>query len=669
MTDRFLLSFADRVNEIYYQFCADAVEKKNISAPRLVLNGTQSSGKSSVTNRIIGYPLLPTGEHMVTRTPINVRLYYTETCVSQMILVLSVLENGEKKEFFKTTANTDDKAAKFDTFRKKIGECTDKVTKNQYSISNTPLFVDIYSSKVPNFSFVDLPGQVATVCEDKGQSDTLISEIENVIEGQLSIPNTIALTVIQSKTDLETDIGVALIKNMKKKHSESFRTIGVITKPDLLDAYDRDKLNDIVAGKTAGGAGKLSKSVSMDEGFFVVNNKCDSHPKEIEYFMQNFDNHKEIVLEKRFGISNLVTYLHKYLATSIKKLIPEIKSNLTDILKTQRQKAQYLGIELTDTHSKITYLGKVIYQLNKYIVNSLESHGSIPNVGSKIGKLIDSFVVETARLDPFSEENVKSEYITDIIESFNGYHLTTQVSLEQLIERCITDRKIRPIMLMVPISSMCIREIVCVLEDTIDKVIRGEYIDNLTSYPKLRATIFSTLMGNIKEYAKDVEKSIKTYLETEEEFFWSTSPDFRQTLKSLYLPKPSDDDKKKDSSTLSFGDSFRQMIRQDKLQGGGITTHYSYETIQVRTLATEYFKTITMRARDYIVKQIVVGIVKRLEKNITNDLNLLLTTQSPASITEMFSEDPTVAKDRITVSNNISKIEEILSMASTYESS
>ena len=270
----------------------------------------------------------------------------------------------------------------------------------------------------------------------------------------------------------------------------------------------------------AGGAGKLSKSVNMDEGFFVINNKCESHQKEIDYFMQNFDNHKDIILEKRFGISNLITYLHKYLASSIKRMIPEIKANLSDILKAQRVKAQYLGVELTDSHSKMSYLGKIIYQLNKSIVNSLESHGTIPNVGSKIGKLIDTFVVETSRLEPFSEENLKSEYIADIIESFNGYHLTAQVSLEQLIERCIVDRKIRPIMLIIPISSNCIRDIVCILEDTIDKVMRAENIDNLASYPKLKTTIMTTLIGNIKGYARDVENAIKTYLETEEEFFF-----------------------------------------------------------------------------------------------------------------------------------------------------
>lgn len=665
MTDRLLISLADRVNEIYQQFSNDS-NIKNIPAPRVSLIGTQSSGKSSVTNRIINYPLLPVGENMVTRTPVNVRLHYTESCPS-MIAVLSVLENGELKEFFKTTINADEKIAKFELFRKKIAECTDSVTKNKHSISNIPLYIDIYSIKVPNFSFVDLPGQVATACEDKGQSESLMSEIESVIESQLSIPNTIALVVVQSKIDLETDIGVALVKKLAKKH-KTFVTIGVMTKPDLLDSIDRDKLNDIIGGKIAGGTANLSKSVMMDEGFFVVNNKCESHAKETEYFLHNFDEAKEIISGEKFGISNLMNHCQKYLANSIRKMIPEIKSSLEDILKTQKIKSHHLGTELTDTHSKISYLGRVIYQLNKHIVNSLESNGTIPNVGSKIGKIIDTFVNEISKLNPFSDENMKDAYIENIIESFNGYHLTAQVSLEQIIERCITDRKLRPIMLISPISSICIRDIVCVLEDTVDKVIKCENIDSISSYPKLKSIITILLNSNIKEYAKETEKEIIKYLETEEEFFWSTSSDFRTTLKSLYLPKPSDEDKKKEVQQLPalFGDSFRQIAKSDR--SNVVTTHYSYDVSQVRTLATEYFKTITNRGRDYIVKQIIVGIVKKLEKNITNDLNQL-SVQNQSSIAELFVEDPVIAKERITVTNNIVKIEEILTMVSTYESS
>jgi GTPase SAR1 family protein len=47
---------------------------QQINIPRLVVTGTQSSGKSSIVNRIIGMNLLPVGDNMVTRTPINIRL-------------------------------------------------------------------------------------------------------------------------------------------------------------------------------------------------------------------------------------------------------------------------------------------------------------------------------------------------------------------------------------------------------------------------------------------------------------------------------------------------------------------------------------------------------------------------------------------------------------------
>ena len=40
-----------------------------IDIPNIVVVGTQSSGKSSVLNSLIGMDILPTGKQMVTRTP------------------------------------------------------------------------------------------------------------------------------------------------------------------------------------------------------------------------------------------------------------------------------------------------------------------------------------------------------------------------------------------------------------------------------------------------------------------------------------------------------------------------------------------------------------------------------------------------------------------------
>lgn len=45
-------------------------EMGHIERPQLVVVGTQSSGKSSVLNSLIQSDILPTGQNMVTRTPL-----------------------------------------------------------------------------------------------------------------------------------------------------------------------------------------------------------------------------------------------------------------------------------------------------------------------------------------------------------------------------------------------------------------------------------------------------------------------------------------------------------------------------------------------------------------------------------------------------------------------
>ena len=48
--------------------------KNKIDIPKLVVVGSQSSGKSSLLNGILSFDLLPTGTNMVTRTPLHLEL-------------------------------------------------------------------------------------------------------------------------------------------------------------------------------------------------------------------------------------------------------------------------------------------------------------------------------------------------------------------------------------------------------------------------------------------------------------------------------------------------------------------------------------------------------------------------------------------------------------------
>ena len=52
-------------------------EEETLKVPKIVVVGSQSSGKSSLLNSILSFEILPTGKNMVTRTPLNLELIST----------------------------------------------------------------------------------------------------------------------------------------------------------------------------------------------------------------------------------------------------------------------------------------------------------------------------------------------------------------------------------------------------------------------------------------------------------------------------------------------------------------------------------------------------------------------------------------------------------------
>lgn len=51
---------------------------KEISLPRIAVLGTQSSGKSSLLENIVGLDFLPRGSGVVTRRPLELRLVHLD---------------------------------------------------------------------------------------------------------------------------------------------------------------------------------------------------------------------------------------------------------------------------------------------------------------------------------------------------------------------------------------------------------------------------------------------------------------------------------------------------------------------------------------------------------------------------------------------------------------
>jgi hypothetical protein len=634
-----------KVTNKIIEICCQYGKNIKLNVPIIKVVGSQSAGKSTLIKRMIEYDILPMGENMVTRTPVYVRMHNSGCGENDktVSIVLSYLNNENIEEVTRSTFQEDsqDGIIKQNEFKQSIMTLTDQITNGKYTISKIPIFIDIYSAKVINFSFVDLPGLVISASIDKGQPVDLRNQIDNLVKNELSQPNTIAMVIVKSGIDFVTDLGVGLINEIRHNTNNIINTIGVLTKPDLLDAKLKTDLNYTIAGKITNSNEELSTSESMSEGYFVVNGIIDNCNLENKYFHDNFDNSREIITEKRYGVKNLREHLQGFLINAVTKIMPDIKHSLSDILKTQKQKLQNLGCELESTQDKINYVISTISELSRLVRDALKDDNTSPqNIGPKIKIAQNLFLKKINNLQPFSRENMTDNEIQSIINEFNGFHMTARVTIEQLVDKCVNNPLNSPTKIIYEISEEFVGSVVDTLSDTINQILtKSQSLSSLTFYPQFKTKLQLTVLKNLKKYENDTNKFINKILLNEIGFFWTTDEKFNKVLITNYLPKQLTD------------------------------TDFGYEPNQIRELATEYYITIIRRLRDLIIKIIVKEIINELSHNITNQLNVLINpinNSEADTVLKLIVEETTATKERQILKNNIYKIDSLIKMVINY---
>ncbi|KAJ3388853.1 dynamin-like GTPase mgm1 [Entophlyctis sp. JEL0112] len=185
----------------------------NLQLPSIVVIGSQSSGKSSVLEAIVGHEFLPKGSNMVTRRPIELTLIHSPDSKEEYgeFPQLGLGKIGDFKKIQKTL--TDLNLAVPDV------EC----------VSTKPIELKIYSPNVPDLTLVDLPGYIQV--HSRNQPPTLKQKISDLCEMYIKEPN-IILAVCAADVDLANS---EALRASRKADPFGNRTIGVLTKMDLVD--------------------------------------------------------------------------------------------------------------------------------------------------------------------------------------------------------------------------------------------------------------------------------------------------------------------------------------------------------------------------------------------------------------------------------------------------
>ncbi|XP_030219301.1 dynamin-3 [Gadus morhua] len=184
----------------------------NLDLPQIAVVGGQSAGKSSVLENFVGRDFLPRGSGIVTRRPLVLQL---------------ISANAEWAEFLHCKGK---KFTDFDEVRQEIEAETDRVTGANRGISPVPINLRVYSPHVLNLTLIDLPGITKVPVGD--QPVDIEQQIRDMIMQFITRESCLVLAVTPANTDLANSDALKLAKEVDPQGQ---RTIGVITKLDLMD--------------------------------------------------------------------------------------------------------------------------------------------------------------------------------------------------------------------------------------------------------------------------------------------------------------------------------------------------------------------------------------------------------------------------------------------------
>lgn len=363
-----------------------------ISLPRIVVVGSQSSGKSSVLESIVGRDFLPRGSGIVTRCPLQLKL-------------VKIQEDVEYGVF---SHLVDLRFENFEDIREEISIRTQDLTGNGKTITTKPIDLTIYSPRVLDISLVDLPGIVKISVA--GQHQDLCNRIREMIVDYISSPNSIILAISAANNDLANSDALQIAHQVDPNGE---RTLGVLTKIDIMDKGTDavSMLNGSLFPLRLGYVGVVCRSQED------INNNVpmEVHLQKEESFFRESPIYGKY--SGRCGIKYLTTRLNTLLMNHIHKNLPDVRQNVVNLLQAVESELDSYGEVLQGNDEKSAVLLNVIQKVVRSYQDNVDGR-NIKNVteqllgGARIGYIFNNMFRGTIEninpLDEVSDQDIRT---------------------------------------------------------------------------------------------------------------------------------------------------------------------------------------------------------------------------------------------------------------------
>ncbi|RSH94514.1 Dynamin- GTPase protein [Saitozyma podzolica] len=417
-----LIAIVNKLQDTFNAIGGDAVD-----LPQIVVVGSQSSGKSSVLETIVGRDFLPRGQGIVTRRPLVLQLIHTPGSTSTSASAsasapapgstnVGPSTNGYSLTPSATTSSVrrsprmggamlgdgdgylpnlehtptagagvmrpgghkmgsggaeyaeflhiNRRFTDFDEIRKEIEAETYRVAGQNKGVSKLPINLKIYGPGVLNLTLVDLPGLTKVPVGD--QPTDIERQIKNLVLDYITKPNSVILAVSPANVDLANSDSLKLARSVDPR---GLRTLGVLSKLDLMDAGTNAL--DVLTGRTyplkLGFVGVVNRS----QQDIMENVPMEDARRKEEEFFRNHPVYRNIA--HRCGTKFLAKTLNGVLMHHIREKLPDMKARLNTLMGQTQQELNAFGDAtfLGEQHRGSLIL-KLMTEFSKDFVSSID---------------------------------------------------------------------------------------------------------------------------------------------------------------------------------------------------------------------------------------------------------------------------------------------------------
>uniref|UniRef100_A0A7N5KPR2 Interferon-induced GTP-binding protein Mx1 n=1 Tax=Ailuropoda melanoleuca TaxID=9646 RepID=A0A7N5KPR2_AILME len=339
--------------------------EQDLALPAIAVIGDQSSGKSSVLEALSGVAL-PRGSGIVTRCP--------------LVLKLKKLLNEDEWRGKVSYQDFEMEISDPSEVEVEINKAQDTIAGEGQGISHELITLEVSSPHVPDLTLIDLPG-ITRVAVGNQPAD-IGRQTKQLIRKYIFKQETINLVVVPCNVDIATTEALSMAQEVDP---DGDRTIGILTKPDLVDRGTESKVVDVAQNLVC----------HLKKGYMIV--KCrgqqdiqdqvtlaEALQKE-RVFFEDHPHFRVLLEEGRATVPCLADKLTSELISHICKTLPLLENQIKENHEKITEELQKYGSDVPeDEHEKMFFLIDKINAFNHDVNSLIEGEESVGEDESRL---------------------------------------------------------------------------------------------------------------------------------------------------------------------------------------------------------------------------------------------------------------------------------------------